>query len=502
MRETTNESKANIIFHALATSNGFEASLDQLKAFQKVSKIPGVYESNKKTSLAKMLARFAELDTQHANLVGEFWPKTFLLPSELSKIESILKKNEGKRQSRRKTLIAKPSSGSQGEGISLLQTVSDLRSMMQVSFQNNRTAIVQEYLPKPFLLRETKRKFDLRCYVLVQSVDPLIIHLHKEGLARFCTEDYEQPNQSNLHDSFKHLTNYSLNKRSENYIHRCDNSEDEGGSLGDGSKRTLTSVLAQMFADTKEDDDTFNLPVFYSKLASMSSICLKAMQPCLINAIRKVRTSGCDLGGGGSFHILGLDVLIDEDFNPWLLEMNANPSMRMDFEEFDNFTGRSVSIVSRVDEYVKGTIMTDFMNVICADSSSLISKNVINVDCSGLPEVFVSIEKIYSSLTKRETRVTLSKNRFLATKILGVKASMADIDLVHQRWSMRVSEENSRNDDVSNNSLAVVELIAFSDLVINLANLDQKDGKGDSKTVMESLQDVLERASNFMKERA
>jgi len=151
---------------------------------------------------------------------------------------------------------------------------------------------------------------------------------------------------------------------------------------------------------------------------------------------------------------------------------------------------------------VKGTIMTDFMNVICADSSSLISKNVINVDCSGLPEVFVSIEKIYSSLTKRETRVTLSKNRFLATKILGVKASMADIDLVHQRWSMRVSEENSRNDDVSNNSLAVVELIAFSDLVINLANLDQKDGKGDSKTVMESLQDVLERASNFMKERA
>ena len=48
--------------------------------------------------------------------------------------------------------------------------------------------IVQEYLSSPLLVSE--KKFDLRIYVCVTSLQPLVAFIANEGLARFCTEDY------------------------------------------------------------------------------------------------------------------------------------------------------------------------------------------------------------------------------------------------------------------------------------------------------------------------
>ncbi len=62
-----------------------------------------------------------------------------------------------------------------------------------------------------------KKKFDLRLYVLISSVEPFIAYLHDEGLARFCTEDYEPPSKTNIKNPFIHLTNYSLNKENQKY---------------------------------------------------------------------------------------------------------------------------------------------------------------------------------------------------------------------------------------------------------------------------------------------
>ena len=41
--------------------------------------------------------------------------------------------------------------------------------------------------------------------------------LHDEGLARFCTEDYEKPTKENMNNAYMHLTNYSLNKMNYKY---------------------------------------------------------------------------------------------------------------------------------------------------------------------------------------------------------------------------------------------------------------------------------------------
>jgi len=85
------------------------------------------------------------------------------------------------------------------------------------------------------------KKFDLRIYVLVTQIGSYpdtetIAFIAEEGMVRLCTEDYERPDASNMHKLLSHLTNFSLNKLSENFV----NSEDlDVVNLEQASKRPL-----------------------------------------------------------------------------------------------------------------------------------------------------------------------------------------------------------------------------------------------------------------------
>lgn len=71
-------------------------------------------------------------------------------------------------------------------------------------------------------------KFDLRIYVLVTSYEPCLrAYVYKEGLVRFATEPF---NLSNLHEQQAHLTNYSINKKSNNFYMGEPNGQDFTGS--------------------------------------------------------------------------------------------------------------------------------------------------------------------------------------------------------------------------------------------------------------------------------
>ena len=103
-----------------------------------------------------------------------------------------------------------------------------------------------EYIDRPLLINGLK--FDLRIYVLILNLYPLEIFLYDEGLVRFATVDYKAPTSENLRQTYMHLTNYSLNKRSINYKHTIDEKQT------DGSKRKLTLVwkqLSEMFGNEK-----------------------------------------------------------------------------------------------------------------------------------------------------------------------------------------------------------------------------------------------------------
>jgi len=81
-------------------------------------------------------------------------------------------------------------------------------------------------------------KFDLRIYVLITNCDPLRCFIYKKGLARFATQKYKEPNSLNIDKTYMHLTNYSLNKHSPDFIKNKDKYCDDVGH-----KRSLTYIL-------------------------------------------------------------------------------------------------------------------------------------------------------------------------------------------------------------------------------------------------------------------
>ena len=79
-------------------------------------------------------------------------------------------------------MIVKPDCLSQGKGIFLTQNIENINL--------KEATVVQEYLNDPYLIDGLK--FDMRIYVLVLSCDPMKIFMHKEGLVRFATEQYQK----------------------------------------------------------------------------------------------------------------------------------------------------------------------------------------------------------------------------------------------------------------------------------------------------------------------
>jgi hypothetical protein len=148
------------------------------------------------------------------------------------------------------------------------------------------------------------------------------VFLCKEGLARFCTEKYEEPSHSNMHKCMGHLTNYSLNKRSDKFEHAGETLASVFDPSSTASKRPLTAALTQMemeYPGFQRDD-------FYGSVSSLVSKSVALMAPALV-AFSREHTRGGEMP---SFQILGFDVLLGHDFTPYLLEINNSPSLCID----------------------------------------------------------------------------------------------------------------------------------------------------------------------------
>ena len=141
----------------------------------------------------------------------------------------------------------------------------------------DETMIVCKYIHNPLLIDNFK--FDVRLYVAVTSYDPMIVYLYEEGLTRqviwielmvsvvrmcfwkdnfrmnfdnvflffrFATVKYDKSNKS-IRNTCMHLTNYSVNKKSSDYVKNDDPDVEDYGN-----KWTLGALLRYLRSQSQD----------------------------------------------------------------------------------------------------------------------------------------------------------------------------------------------------------------------------------------------------------
>lgn len=63
------------------------------------------------------------------------------------------------------------------------------------------------------------------------------------------------------------------------------------------------------------------------------------------------------------FQILGLDILVDENLQCWLMEVNANPSLNV-YNEKELGGGDIEQTLSEIDKHVKTTLVADTIKLV------------------------------------------------------------------------------------------------------------------------------------------
>ena len=371
-RETVSlaeDCNANVFWYERAITVG---EVRHLNEHQRVNMIPGMHEMAREASLARALNRLRTLYPDEF----AFYPQTWTLPAQLGEFRQHCV-DRAAAGSTDDIYIAKPSGGCQGAGIYLLRGAHELKAHERLLQHDGggQGLVVQQYVQEPLLL-EDDCKFDMRLYVLVVSLSPLCAYLYRDGLARFATAKYAAPDESNLHNQFMHLTNYSLNKHNVDASSNAasltasrtptppppaappaaapaadapaassspppDTAADADaaratgaksppadGAEGGGFKRTVSDVLGELVRSGRASEAQCD--EMWAEVKAVVSKTLVALAPTV--AATYALSADADGGADGGpprncFQIIGVDLLLDSSLKPWLLEVH-NPRSR------------------------------------------------------------------------------------------------------------------------------------------------------------------------------
>ena len=301
----------NIIWKLLKQDKMFPL-LKELNKYQKYNHFPITWQLSRKDNLYN---NYKKLQIKFPNDF-KYMPETYVLPKDKEIFTLQIQNYE---LNKNNIWLLKPVASSRGRGIRILTNFNDIPEK----------TIITHYISNPHLIN--RKKYDLRLYVLITGYTPLKIYLFDDGLTRFCSEEYNL-DESKLNDKYIHLTNYSINKNNENFEKNDDTEKEEGNKW---------SILAfKKYLKEKKID--------FNKL-------WKKIKDIIIKTILSITDEGIpiiklfNLSSVNLFEIYGFDILLDSFLNPWLMEVNLNPSLNCD---------------SELDLKIKSKVLTDIFNII------------------------------------------------------------------------------------------------------------------------------------------
>lgn len=223
----------------------------------------------------------------------DYCPVTYLLPADYTLFVEEFRRNPNS------MWIMKPTSRSQGKGIFIINKLAQIKKWSSSSrwaqMPLKEAYVVSRYVDNPLLVGG--KKFDLRIYVLVTNFRPLKAYQYVHGFARFCNAKYNN-DMGDIDNPFIHLTNVAIQKHNDDY-----NSQ-HGGKWHINNMRLYLEQTQGLEASNR----------LFAAMDQLIIHSLKSVQNVMIN------DKHC-------FECYGYDVLIDQELKPWLVEINASPSL-------------------------------------------------------------------------------------------------------------------------------------------------------------------------------
>ncbi len=260
---------------------------EQLDGAKTICHIPGNNGLTVKNYLFETLAATSERMAGQAGAERmTFFPRVYAMPEDYIELQQIAARHPEKKW------ILKPKNSSRGRGIEVIKDIATVP-------QHNRW-LVQEYIDNPHLMKE--RKYVLRLYVLVTSVEPLLVYFYDEGFAKLASESYDPDDPDN---PFSNLTNPDINITNEDVAAPVE-------FIG------LKDYRKWLRAEGHDDRALF------TKIRDLMALTVISVRDKMRTRTRAVSadTSGC-------YELLGIDCLIDANLKPWILECNLSPSLEV-----------------------------------------------------------------------------------------------------------------------------------------------------------------------------
>ncbi|CAH1396292.1 unnamed protein product [Nezara viridula] len=194
--------------------------------------------------------------------------------------------------------IVKPGAKSRGRGIQVINKLEQVQQRLGAFNANDPRLVIQKYIEKPLLICNTK--FDIRQWFLVTSIYPLTIWMYKECYLRFCSHIFSL---TNMHESV-HLSNNAIQCKYKNEKKRDRSLPDEN---------MWDSLTFQAYLRTIGHSDKWD-KIIYPGMRGAFTCALLAAQDHVSPR-------------PNTFELYGVDFMLTEDLQPWLIEINSSPCM-------------------------------------------------------------------------------------------------------------------------------------------------------------------------------
>lgn len=300
---------------------GTDIDMGALQAWQRPNHFPGERVMDRKGAMYQVLQQYATSPTTTTTSL-DFVPETYVLYDDRDRARFVQRLSSNSNggdddddgNGMNQPWVLKQTKASRGRGVTMLgprsRELRDLRDELATADggKTKKSHIVQRYITNEWTFRG--HKCDLRVYVLVASVEPLVVYYH-DGIVRTAVGLHDEENFDSRNRK-AHLTNVSQNKQNRTAWEPV---------------RTFDELRDELLAYVRRNDD--EVPAAAADTDDPLGHVRNQIKRILgiVFAAFKSRINLDKVPVDNAFALMGADFVIDQNLKVWLLEMQLGPQL-------------------------------------------------------------------------------------------------------------------------------------------------------------------------------